>query len=380
MIVDALKAVHRPVLILADEIMDYIRQLSNRTLHDFAVKDMAFLRALLDSVNDVPHVAMVVVMIASEKDNMDLDAEGRSRRGELDQLLVRNGKPATINDNSDFAAILRRRLFETNPPAEVVAATAKAYARSMTGPWHTKVFDALGARWVREWDAEVARCYPFNPQLIALAEQEWAKLSGFQRVRSTIRIFAATVYTLSQRAKTGGWAPRLIGPGALPLSDARVREAVIGSGLISDARTQSNYRSLASADIVSGDDRTGSARVLDRERHGALFAEVNPRAAERGATCLFLCSVVGSRGGGRQGATEPEIKAAMFIPDASFGLADADSFLNEMKDIDGGGLASVEVIHGKGGQPPRLSMSTRQPLNMLVRPARSTVSDEERAA
>ncbi|MGH3500948.1 MAG: DUF499 domain-containing protein [Nocardioidaceae bacterium] len=379
-IVDALKAVNRPVLILVDEIMDYIRQLSDTALHDLAVKDMAFLRALLDSVNDVPHVAMVVVMIASEKDTMDLDADGQSRRGEIDQLLVRNGKPATINDSSDFAAILRRRLFEANAPAEVVAATAQAYARSMTGPWKAKVFDALSARWVREWDDEVARCYPFHPQLIALAEQEWAKLSGFQRVRSTIRIFAATVYTLSQRAKTGGWAPLLIGPGDLPLSEAAVREAVIGSGLIADTRTQSNYRSLASADIVSGDDQTGSARVLDRERHGALFAEVNPRAAERAATCLFLCSVVGSRGGGRQGASEPEMKAAMFVPDASFGLADADSILNELKDIDSGGLASSEPIPGKGGQPPRLFMSTRQTLNMLVRSARGTVSDEERDA
>jgi hypothetical protein len=379
-IVDALTAVNRPVLILVDEIMDYIRQLSDSALHDLAVKDMAFLRALLDSVNDVPHVAMVVVMIASEKDIMDLDATGQSRRGELDQLLVRNGKPATINDNSDFAAILRRRLFETSPPAEVVASTATAYSRSIDTPWQTRVFDALGARWVREWTEEVVRCYPFHPQLIALAEQEWAKLSGFQRVRSTIRIFAATVYTLSQRAQTGEWAPMLIGAGDLPLADARVREAVIGSGLITDARTQSNYRSLASADIVSGDDQTGSARILDRERQSVLYSGTNPRAAERGATCLFLCSIVGSRGGGRQGASEPEIKAAMFVPDGSFGLSDADSVLNELKDIDGGGLASVEVIPGKGGQPPRLFMSTRQTLNMLVRAARSTISDEERDA
>ncbi len=381
-IVDALRAVNRPVLILVDEIMDYIRQLSDSALADLATKDMAFLRALLDSVNDVPHVAMVVVMIASERDSMDLDATGQSRRGEIDQLLVRNGKPATINDNSDFAAILRRRLFETNPPVEVVTATAKAYARSMTGPWQGKVYDVLGSRWVREWEDEVARCYPFHPQLIALAEQEWAKLSGFQRVRSTIRIFAATVYTQSQRAKDSDWAPLLIGTGDLPLSEATVREAVIGSGLINDTRTQSNYRSLASADIVSGDDKTGAARTLDLEhqRHNALFASVNPRAAERAATCLFLCSVVGSRGGGRQGASEPEMKAAMFVPDAAFGLADADSVLNELKDIDGGGLASVEVIPGKGGQPPRLFMSTRQTLNMLVRGARVTVSDDERDA
>jgi hypothetical protein len=378
-IVDALKAVDRPVLILVDEIMDYIRQLSDSQHHDLATKDMAFLRALLDSVNDVPHVAMVVVMIASDKDSMALDEDGQGRRAELDSLLVRNGKPATINDNADFAAILRRRLFEIAPPAEVLKATSELFKRSMTGPWKTKVFDALGQpAWVREWDEEVARCYPFHPQLIQLAEQEWAKLAGYQRVRSTIRIFAATVFTLAKRAHGGEWTPLLIGSGDLPLSNEAVREAVIGSGLISDTRTQANYRSLASADIVSPDDEKGSARILDLARSGVLYSEVNPRPAERGATCLFLCSVVGSRSGGKQGATEPEIKAAMFVPDKAFGLADADAVLAELKDVDGGGLASLEEIAGKGGQPPRLFMSTRQTLNMLFRGSRGTISDEER--
>lgn len=379
-IVEALQAVQRPVLILVDEIMDYIRQLSGTDLHDLAVKDMAFLRALLDSVNDVPHVTMVVVMIASEKDRMDLDAAGTSRRDELDQLLDRNGWPGTINDNSDFAAILRRRLFESKPSEEVLSATADVFARAVSGPWRTKVFDALGAPWTREWSAAVARCYPFHPQLIHLAEQEWAKLAGFQRVRSTIRIFAATAYTLAQRASQGQWTPLLIGPGDLPLSDSTVREAIIGSGLISDTRTQANYRSIASADIVSGDGQTGAARLLDREHTSGQSASANPRAAERAATCLFLCSIVGPRGGGRQGASEPEIKAAMFVPDAAFGLADADSVLAQLKDVDGGGLASAEPIPGKGGQPPRLFLSTRQTLNMLVRAARGTITDDERDA
>ena len=116
-IVEALTAIGRPVLILVDEIMDYIRQLSETEHADLAVRDMAFLRALLDSVNDVPHVAAVVVMIASEKDNMDLDGAGQQRRNELDALLIRNGETATINDNTDFAAILQRRLFSgPHPP------------------------------------------------------------------------------------------------------------------------------------------------------------------------------------------------------------------------------------------------------------------------
>jgi hypothetical protein len=377
-IIEALTAVGRPVLILVDEIMDYIRQLSETEHADLAIRDMAFLRALLDSVNDVPHVAAVVVMIASEKDTMDLDGAGQQRRNELDALLIRNGETATINDNTDFAAILQRRLFSGTAPAEVLAATAQTFTSRMTGPWRDKVFDAVPATASPDFTDEVARCYPFHPQLMALAEQEWAKLAGFQRVRSTIRIFAATAHSLHNRGRAGEWTPLLVGPGDLPLSDPAVREAVIGSGLIVDTRTQANYRQIASADIVAADDHAGAARVLDRQRSGGRMSEVNPRAAERAATCLFLCSVIGARAGGRQGATEPELKAAMFVPDPMFPLAEADTVIGELLDVDGGGLASVEHLAGKGGQAPRLFMSTRQTLNMLVRSARTSIGDSDK--
>lgn len=377
-IVEALTAVGRPVLILVDEIMDYIRQLSETEHADLAIRDMAFLRALLDSVNDVPHVAAVVVMIASEKDNIDLDGAGQQRRNELDDLLIRNGEPATINDNTDFSAILQRRLFDSSAPSEVLTATARAFTARMTGPWREKVFDAVPVTASPEFPDEVARCYPFHPQLMAFAEQEWAKLAGFQRVRSTIRIFAATAHSLHKRGKAGEWTPLLVGPGDLPLSDPAVREAVIGSGLIVDTRTQANYRQIASADVVAADDHAGAARMLDRQRTDGRMGEVNPRAAERAATCLFLCSVIGARAGGRQGATEAELKAAMFVPNPTFPLAEADTVIAELLDVDGGGLASVEPLAGKGGQAPRLFMSTRQTLNMLVRSARTSVGDSDR--
>jgi hypothetical protein len=73
-----------------------------------------------------------------------------------------------------------------------------------------------------------------------------------------------------------------------------------------------------------------AARVLDRQRTNMLVRRVNPRGAERAATCLFLCSVVGARAGGRQGATEPELKAAMFVPDPMFPLAEADTVIGEL--------------------------------------------------
>lgn len=379
-IVEALTAVGRPVLILIDEIMDYVRQLSLSENADLAIKDMAFLRALLDSVNDVPNVAAVVVMIASEADNLVLDDAGHQRRQELDDLLVRNAETATINDNTDFAEILRRRLFEGRVPAEVLKATSTAFATRMTGAWRSKVMDLVPATAASSFPEEVARCYPFHPQLMAMAEQEWAKLAGFQRVRSTIRIFAATAHAQYQRGRAGAWAPLLVGPGDLPLSDPTVREAVINSGLIVDTRTQANYRQIASADIVAADDTRGAARELDRGRTDGITGPLNPRAAERAATCLFLTSVIGARAGGRQGATEAELKAAMFVPDPNYPVGEADTVIAELLDVEGGGLSSVEQLAGKGGQAPRLFMSTRRTLNMLVKAARTSVTDEDRDA
>ena len=376
-IAEAIGAIGRPVLILVDEILDYIRQLSLAEHADLATQDIGFLRALTDTVNDVPRVAMIVVMIRSEDDSIVLDPAGLARRQELEDLLVRNGKVATVTSNTDFAEIIRRRLFEAPAPAEVVRATTDLFDRTMQGAWVDRVFAHVPRAAGGTFADDVARCYPFHPSLIHLAEQEWAPVAGFQKVRSTILIFAATAFAQSERGRIDEWAPLLIGPGDLPLSAAQVREAIIGSGLIADDKTAANYRQLAAADIVSDDGERGAARLLDIQRSKAAFAAANPRAAERMATALFLLSIVGARTQGRQGATEAELKAASFVPDVAYDVTQAESVLAEVSDPDVG-LAALERIEGRGGQPARLFLSTRQTLNMLFRAARSSVSDNDR--
>jgi hypothetical protein len=247
----------------------------------------------------------------------------------------------------------------------------------MKGPWLEKVFASLAKNTADTFAAEVERCYPFHPSLMALAEQEWAPIAGFQKVRSTIRVFAATVYALWQRGRRGEWAPFLLGPGDLPLSAAEVREGIIGSGLIADPRTQANYRQIGATDVVSEDDRGGAARLLDLSRGATVFSSANPRPSERASTALFLYSVVGPRAQGRRGATENELKAACFVPNAGFGVPDADAVLHELQDSTTG-LAALERIEGRGGQPARLFLSTRQTLNMLFRAAREGVSEPDR--
>ena len=371
---DALKSLNRPVLILIDEVMDYIRALDGAEKPELAEQDMAFIRALLDTVNDVPHVAAVVVMIASEKDTMAVSEVARERREEIASLLERNGSTTPVNENADFGAILRRRLFTHTAAREVVSATSAQFAKTMKDShWSEKVFEPMNAPWVKNFDAEVQRTYPFHPQLMALAEGEWANMAGFQKVRSTILVFAAAAHALAQRGLAGDWAPLLIGPGDLPLSDSTVREAIINSGLISDTRTQANYRSLAQNDVVSLDDTSGTARVLDLSRTGHIYGEVNPRAAERAATMIFLASIVGSRGQGHRGATELEVKAATLVPTLTYGYGDADLLVSG----DVGNLASLDKTPGKGGQPPRYFLSTEKTLQMMARAAADAIRGDD---
>ena len=57
----------------------------------------------------------------------------------------------------------------------------------MTAGWRKLVFSKLPGYSESEFRERVMRCYPFHPDLIALAETEWAQQAGFQRVRSIIR-------------------------------------------------------------------------------------------------------------------------------------------------------------------------------------------------
>ncbi|WP_371517305.1 DUF499 domain-containing protein [Kitasatospora sp. NBC_01300] len=380
-IAEAIRAVNRPVLIIVDEVLDYIGNgLDGTKKPDLAAQDMAFLRALLDVVNDVPHVAMLVVMIASDADKTALSPAGKERRDDLNTLLERNGLPATVTEVSDFADILRRRLFDTEPAAEVLAATARLYEPVLgDNGWTKHVWEQIGADWRRHWSDEVAACYPFHPMLVSLAKDEWSRVTGFQRVRSTIRIFAATVFALQQRGKAGEWVPALIGPGDLPLSESTVREALLGSGLVEDDRTIANYRSLAEIEVVNHEGSSGTARRQDLERPEVPWHGDNPRAAERAATFIFLVSIVGTLRPGRgRGASAPEVKAATSVPHASYTITDADIVVEEVVNQERG-ISALDIARGQGNnKPARYFMSTRLTHQMLVKDIRRTITETER--
>lgn len=370
----AMRAVGRPVLTLVDEVLSYIRKATaHADRQDRAQQDQAFLRDLMEATNTSAHAALVIVMIASDDDQVAMGEFGEGIRTELEGLIPRYGRTIATTSGGDFAEIIRRRLFTRPPPVEVLDATVDAYRRHAVGGWADQ-FGNFGW-WTERFADNVARAYPFHPALVDLVEREWANRAGFQRVRSTIQIFAAAVNAWKERAAAGEWAPPLIGTGDLPLSDTKVRESLLNSGVIPDQKNIANYREIAGNDVVDADDERGAARRIDIERSAGLLAQVNPRVAERLATCLYLGSLA-PRSQNAIGATEAEMRVAAFVPDPSCELAEIDAVLNTLESPDRG-IATLDVKPGKGGQPRRLLMSTTQTLQMFFKTQRQSVLAED---
>jgi hypothetical protein len=310
----ALASLGQPVLILLDELMDYAMALSDAKWVDTMPTEQAFLNALMDACDDVPRVVFVVVMINSEIDERGYTPAASGFRDYIAARLVRNGTTVPVTESQDFAGILRRRLFEAPSqqiPAQLLADELVAVTDADPA-WVDKVFAKLGGSRLMGLADRVADSYPFHPDLVALVQREWSQVQGFQRVRSTVAIFALTALNWMNEARAGRWVPSLIGVGDIPLT--RALEAVLSSGLLlGNDRAIQGYRAVATTDITTSAGDAGRAVEIDQRLTEHRVDADQPHPAVRMATALFCYSLV-ARPQGRRGATQAELMAALLGP------------------------------------------------------------------
>lgn len=374
----ALQAAGGPVLILLDELMDYVMLLSDKAHASSMPSEQAFLRALMDAVDDVPQVAFVVVMIRSDADERGYTAAADDFRGYVARRLERNGKTVAVSEAQDFAAIIQRRIFERPATAIPSEDLAGAYDRVADPAWRGQAFDRLGSgRGLVGLAGRLARTYPFHPDLMALVRDDWARHAGFQRVRSTVAIFAKAAHYWTREAAAGRWVPTLIGPGDLPLPV--VREDVLSSGLLhGNERAVQGFRQVAATDVSSENGQAGRAVEIDRALAAAGVGLGQPAPAVRMATALFYYSLV-ARGQARRGATRPEILAAAFEPVPACEFGNAETVFNNLVSEEEG-LGALDTQPGSGSTPTRYQLSTHQTVRMFYRASRSLVQEAERDA
>jgi hypothetical protein len=372
----ALGDVARPVLILLDELMDYVMQLSDATNVERMPNEKAFLNALMDACDDVPRVAFVLVMIRSDLDERGYPPIADDFRSYLAERIVRNGITVAVTEPQDFAAIIQRRLFEHVGKPPPSAYLARSYTMAADASWHDKVFDKLGPnRTLTGFPERVEANYPFHPDLMRLVQQEWSQVQNFQHVRSTVAIFARTVLYWVSEHKAGHWTPALIGVGDIPLTFAL--EQVLSSGLLmNNDRAIQGYRSVATTDITSSDGTGGRAVSVDARLRGDGVTARQAAAAVRMATALFCYSLVARPRAGR-GATKAELLAAIFEPDPLPGTpyTEAEEVFNALTGDDG--LGALEITTPPNA-PARYYLSIKQTLRMYFTASLSLIDSSAR--
>lgn len=375
---EAIAAADRPVLILLDEVMDYALQLAHPDHAELMPVELSFLNSLTEVVNSSPRTAMVVVMIRSDLDEQGYEGPASEFRGYLSRRLERNGTTVSVNEPQDFGAIIRRRIFAATGGSVPIADLAAEWVAGAGTAWTQQVFERLpGARQLGGFGGRLEQSYPFHPDLLDLIEHDWTKYAGFQRVRSTVEIFAASAHWWVSEHEAGRWAPPLIGLGDIPLHAAA--DEVLASGVLHGNESQRvGLRQIAEKDIASADRTDGQALLVDqRVAESRVWASVQPHPAVRLATALWMYSVV-ARAQGTRGATRPELLASIYLPDERFGFTDAEEVFNALTDDeDERGLGALDVIRATGGgQLHRYVLATDMNKRVFHRNALNRVSPD----
>jgi hypothetical protein len=373
----ALEAAGGPVLILLDELMDYVMLLSDKQHLASMPGEKAFLNNLMDAVDDVDQVAFVVVMIRSDLDERGYTVEAEDFRSYVATRLERNGVTVAVTEAQDFSAIIRRRLFERadNLPVRPLADDWRAGAGTV---WQEQVFSRLGAsRSLAGFADRLAASYPFSPDLMALVREDWSRHAGFQRVRSTVEIFAATAYHWMREHAAGRWAPDLVGVGDLPLPVAV--EQILSSGLLhGNERAIQGFRQVAATDVITKDGSQGRAREIDTIISERGIDAGQPQPAVRMATALYCYSLV-PRAQAKRGATKPELLAAVYQPRGVSFHAAEEVFNVLVSDEEGlGALDVTDTAAGRG--LTRYHLAVAQNLRMFFRQAKNAVQPADRDA
>ncbi len=305
----------RPVLMLLDELMNYVSRSRRSGLGGQLYN---FLHNLSEVARSRDNVVLAVSIPASE---LEMTAEDQSDYERLKKLLDRLGKAVIMSVEAETSEIIRRRLFEWHGLPKDGSRTVGEYAEWMAVHRHQlpswfPVDNAHGT---------LTASYPFHPSLLSVFERKWQVLPRFQQTRGILRLLALWVSHAYVAGFKGAHKDPLITLGTVPLDNPTFRAAVF------EQLGESRLEAAVTTDIAGKD--YAHALRLDKE---ATAQVEKARLHRKVATAIFF----ESNGGQQRGeATLPEVRLAVAEPDLDIGnveqsleaLADTCYFLSAAK-------------------------------------------------
>ena len=273
----------KPVLILIDEIFNYVKRASGKTIgsSDLGDQTITFMQNLGGQMGSMPNVCMVMTL-SNKDDVLDMDAGKTARKQneyyeKLQNVTGRQRQLVNVSDYNDISHIIRRRLFET----EESLITDRAQETIQYCMDKIKEGGLISADDVKPYTERFGNTYPFTPDVIDILHKRWGSYPTFQRTRGVLRLLSLVVHSMLKSKRE--W----ISPADINLSNPSIREELL-------QHTEDNAKSVVDSDIV-GDD--AKARKADGD------------AGIRCAISIFMYSFPRREG---HGVTLEEVQRASF--------------------------------------------------------------------
>ena len=295
----------RPVLILMDELMNFV---SRSRKSGMAGQLYSFLHNLSEEARGRDNMVLAVSIPASE---LEMSADDQSDYERFKKLLDRVGKAVIMSGESETSEIIRRRLFEWEDKAvdaegRVLLNRDALATCSEFGEWVKDHRQQVSEQFPFDGAREAfATAYPFHPTVFSVFERKWQVLPRFQQTRGILRLLALWVSRAYQDGYKGNHRDSLIGLGMAPLDDQQFRAAMF------EQLGEHRLEAAVTTDICGKND--SHAVRLDNE---AIEAIKKARLHRKVATTVFFESNGGMT---RAEASAPEIRLSVADPDLDIG-------------------------------------------------------------
>ena len=282
-----LKGQDAPVLILIDELLQYVTRADGVRINDttLATQTIAFMQELSETAGSLPNVCVVVTLPSSANEQLD-DEQYAKLYGKLKKVAGRVQDTITPVSDSDIPRIIRRRLFSSTDDE------IRDRAEGIVGDFVDYCEDEgliPDGKQPSEYREDFMNSYPFLPQVIDVLYHRWGTITQFQRTRGVLRLLSLVVGSLAKSKR------QFISLGDFDLSNDAIRQELMDY-------LEPPFNGVVAKDIVG--DGSGAAKVDAMVPNQYKGKQLGMRAA----AAIFMYSHSG--GAEINGATEPEIKRA----------------------------------------------------------------------
>ena len=352
-IIDILKGVGRPCVILIDEIVwtsDMLTAVKGQDDKLQAHQVANFLQVLADSVSKTDNCILVYTIPEKESEYGNLETKQlfQEKRTQIKERLERVSTPRFALSEGDIYGVIRKRIFDTvNVPVDVIEAYIKIYEEDPIFPERVRILD---------YRTTMEDSYPFHPELLKVIHEHIAVRSSFQKTRDVLRLLTFIVRALQKDEHVKN---ELILLGDFPLTNSVIKDFLMGKG-------QSNLAEPLEIDIRKKDAR---AKLIDKKNRLRVPLAVNL------ATSIFLQSLSSSHPDlSKHRAIHGVSMADLYVATRSLEISNTDiqTRLKKLTDTNDG----CYYIHTEQSQGvTRYLFKEQRTLTSLLHEFRENVSD-----